>query len=424
MRQTNELTRLDRAFVSDPWSVYHRLRDAGPVQRAVLTGGEPAWLVTGHAEARALLADERLSTDYFGVRALLPGPAGPYESPLSAHMLNTDPPAHTRLRALVNQAFTEHTVARLRPRIEQIADDLLDRMSQCQLTQGQLTQGQLTRGELAEGEPADLIEDYAVTLPVTVICELLGVPAADRNDFRRWSKAIVSSVPPDVARESARSVSAYLTALIDAKRVSPADDLLSSLIHQTSEDGTLWPDELVRMAFLLLVAGLEKMVGLIGNGMLALLQHPRELARLRSEPGLMPTAIEEFLRYDGSIHIATVRFTTEPVRVAQTVIPADELVLISLLAANRDRDRYADPDVLDLSRPARGHLAFGHGVHYCVGAPLARLEGQIAIGRLLGRFPGLALAGPPGDLHWRGSLLVRSLSSLPVTLAAEVPAAQ
>jgi cytochrome P450 len=401
MQQTNELTTLDRAFVSDPWSVYHRLRDAGPVQRAVLTGGEPVWLVTGHAEARALLADERLSTDYFGVRALLPGSAGPYESPLSAHMLNTDPPAHTRLRALVDQAFTEHTVARLRPRIEQIADDLLDRMSP---------------GQLTGGEPADLIEDYSVPLPVTVICELLGVPAADRNDFRRWSKAIVSSVPPDVARESARSVSAYLTALIDAKRVSPADDLLSGLIHQTSADGTLWPDELVRMAFLLLVAGLEKMVGLIGNGMLALLQHPRELARLRSEPGLMPTAIEEFLRYDGSIHIATMRFTTEPVRVAQTVIPADALVLISLLAANRDRDRYADPEVLDLSRPPRGHLAFGHGVHYCVGAPLARLEAQIAIGRLLARFPGLALAGPPGDLHWRGSLLVRSLSSLPVTL--------
>ncbi len=363
----------------------------------MLAGGEKVWLVAGHEQARALLADGRLSTDYFGVRALLPGVAGPYESTLSAHMLNTDPPAHTRLRALVDQAFTARTVARLRPRIEQIADDLLDR--------------------LPPDGPADLIEDYAFPLPVTVICELLGVPAADRNDFRRWSKAIVSSVPPDVARESTRSVSAYLTALIDAKRVSPAHDLLSDLIHQTSGDGTLWPDELVRMAFLLLVAGLEKMVSLIGNGVLALLQHPRELARLQAEPGLMPAAIEEFLRYQGAIHIAAVRFTTEPVRVAGTVIPADELVLISLLAANRDRDRYADPDVLDLTRRPEGHLAFGHGVHYCVGAPLARLEGQIAIGRLLARFPSLTLAGPPGDLYWRGSLLVRSLSSLPVILS-------
>ena len=396
MQQANGLTALDRAFVSDPWSVYQRLRSAGPVQRAVLARGEQVWLVAGHEAARALLADDRLSTDYFGVRALLPGPAGPYESPLSAHMLNTDPPAHTRLRALVDQAFTARTVARLRPRIEQVADDLLD--------------------GLPPDGPADLIEDYAFPLPVTVICELLGVPAADRNDFRRWSKAIVSSVPPDVARESARSVSAYLTALIDAKRVSPAHDLLSDLIHQTSGDGALWPDELVRMAFLLLVAGLEKMVSLIGNGVLALLQHPPQLARLRAEPALMPAAVEEFLRYQGAIHIATVRFTTEPVRVAGTVIPADELVLISLLAANRDRDRYADPDVLDLSRRPGGHLAFGHGVHYCVGAPLARLEGQIAIGRLLARFPDLALAGSPGDLHWRGSLLVRSLSSLPVVL--------
>ena len=396
MQQTNELAALDRIFVSDPWAVYQRLRGAGPVQRALLAGGEQVWLVAGHEQARALLADDRLSTDYFGVRALLPEAAGPYESTLSAHMLNTDPPAHTRLRAQVDQAFTEQTVARLQPRIEQIADDLLDR--------------------LPPDGPADLIGDYAFPLAVTVICELLGVPAADRNDFRRWSKAIVASVPPDVARESTRSVSAYLTALIDAKRVSPAPDLLSDLVHQRREDGVLWPDELVRMAFLLLVAGLEKMVGLIGNGVLALLQHPRERARLQAEPALMATAIEEFLRYQGAIHIAAVRFTTEPVRVAGTVIPADALVLISLLAANRDRDRYADPDVLDLGRCPAGHLAFGHGVHYCVGAPLARLEGQLAIGRLLDRFPGLALAGPPGDLHWRGSLLVRSLSSLPVIL--------
>ncbi|HXP57998.1 MAG TPA: cytochrome P450 [Streptosporangiaceae bacterium] len=395
MPQAGELTALNRAFVSDPWSVYRRLRQAGPVQRAVLAHGEPVWLITGHDDARALLADPRLSTDFFGVRALLPGAAGPYESPLSAHMLNTDPPAHTRLRSLVDQAFTTRNVARLRPRIEQIADELLDR--------------------LPVGGPADLIEDYAVPLPVTVICELLGVPAGDRNDFRRWAKAIVSTVPPHVARESERSVSAYLTALIDAKRVSPADDLLSDLVHQTGE-GVLWPDELVRMAFLLLVAGLEKMVSLIGNGTLALLQHPAELARLRAAPGLLPAAVEEFVRYEGAIHIATIRFTTEPVTVRGQVIPADELVLISLLAANRDRDRYADPDTLDLTRAPAGHLAFGHGPHYCVGAPLARLEGEIAIGRLLRRFPALALAGEAGDLHWRGSLLVRSLSSLPVTL--------
>ena len=393
--QASELTALNRAFVTDPWSVYRRLRQAGPVQRAVLARGEPVWLITGHDDARALLADPRLSTDFFGVRALLPGAAGPYESPLSAHMLNTDPPAHTRLRSLVDQAFTTRNVARLRPRIEQIADELLDR--------------------LPVGGPADLIEDYAVPLPVTVICELLGVPAGDRNDFRRWAKAIVSTVPPHVARESERSVSAYLTALIDAKRVSPADDLLSDLVHQTGE-GVLWPDELVRMAFLLLVAGLEKMVSLIGNGTLALLQHPAELARLRAAPGLLPGAVEEFLRYEGAIHIATIRFATEPVTVRGQVIPADELVLISLLAANRDRDRYADPDTLDLTRAPAGHLAFGHGPHYCVGAPLARLEGEIAIGRLLRRFPALALAGEAGDLHWRGSLLVRSLSSLPVTL--------
>jgi cytochrome P450 len=398
LHQASELIELSRAFIQDPWPVYRQLRHAAPVQRAVLAGGAPVWLITGYDEARALLADPRLSTDYFGVRALRPGAAGPQESPLSAHMLNTDPPAHTRLRSLVDQAFTGRAVDRLRARIEQIADDLLARMD--------------------TGAPVDLIEDYAVPLPVTVICELLGVPAADRNDFRRWARAIVSPVPPDVARESERSVSAYLTALIDAKRISPSDDLLSDLVHQTGAHGPLWPDELVRMAFLLLVAGLEKMVSLIGNGMLALLQHPGELARLGSEPALLPAAIEEFLRYEGAINLATMRFSTEPVAVGGAVIPADALVLISLLAANRDRDRYADPDVLDLTRPPRAHLAFGHGPHYCVGAPLARLEGQIAIGRLLRRFPGLALAdaaGQAGDLHWRAGLLIRSLSSLPVT---------
>ena len=404
MQETNELTALGREFVQDPWPVYRRLRAAGPVQRVLVPGGIPMWLVTSYADARTLLADPRLSKDHAGVRELFPpGEAGPYNSPLAAHMLNSDPPAHTRLRRLVNQALTARTVSRLRPRIEHVADELL--------------------AAAPAGPPVDLIEAYAVPLASTVICDLLGVPAADRSNFRAWSKAFVSAVPPHVVRDAERSVMAYLTALTDAKRVTPADDLLSDLVHISGQPGQLWPDELVRMAFLLLVAGFETTVSLIGNGVLSLLRHPGQLSLLRSDPLLLPGAIEEFLRYEGPLHVATMRFTTEPVLVGDTQIPADALVLISLLAANRDEARFADPHVLDITRQDPGHLAFGHGIHYCAGAPLARLEGQIAIGRLLSRFPALALPGGPGDpaepgeLHWRGSVLMHSLSSLPVRLA-------
>ncbi len=404
MQETNELTALSREFVQDPWPVYRRLRAAGPVQRVLVPGGIPMWLVTSYADARTLLADPRLSKDHAGVRELFPpGEAGPYNSPLAAHMLNSDPPAHTRLRRLVNQALTARTVSRLRPRIEHVADELL--------------------AAAPAGPPVDLIEAYAVPLASTVICDLLGVPAADRSNFRAWSKAFVSAVPPHVVRDAERSVMAYLTALTDAKRVTPADDLLSDLVHISGQPGQLWPDELVRMAFLLLVAGFETTVSLIGNGVLSLLRHPGQLSLLRSDPLLLPGAIEEFLRYEGPLHVATMRFTTEPVLVGDTQIPAGALVLISLLAANRDEARFADPHVLDITRQDPGHLAFGHGIHYCAGAPLARLEGQIAIGRLLSRFPALALPGrpgesaEPGELHWRGSVLMHSLSSLPVRLA-------
>ena len=263
----------------------------------------------------------------------------------------------------------------------------------------------------------DLIEAYAVPLAVTVISDLLGVPAADRRNFRAWSKAFVSAVPPEVVRDAERSVMAYLTALTDAKRVTPSDDLLSDLVHISGQPGQLWPDELVRMAFLLLVAGFETTVSLIGNGVLSLLRHPGQLRLLRSDPSLLPGAIEEFLRYEGPLHVATMRFTTEPVQVGATTIPPDALVLISLLAANRDGARFADPHALDITRQDPGHLAFGHGIHYCAGAPLARLEGQVAIGRLLSRFPSMTLDGEAGELRWRGSVLMHSLTSLPVRLA-------
>jgi cytochrome P450 len=311
-------------------------------------------------------------------------------------MLNSDPPDHTRLRRLVATAFTMRRVELMRPRIVEITDELL--------------------AGLAGREQVDLVDDFAFPLPVTVICELLGVPYADREDFRTWSTVLLSAGEIDAVVAAGKNMAAYLHELIAAKRADPVDDMLSALIQARDDGDRLDEAELVSMAFLLLVAGHETTVNLIANGTLALLQHPDQRAALRADPALLPGAIEEFLRYDGPISHATIRYTTEPVEIGGVTIPGGEFVVIALGSANRDDDRFADADRLDVTRPAGGHLAFGHGIHFCVGAPLARLEGQIAIGRLFDRFPDLALAVDANELRWRHSTLLRGLESLPVRL--------
>jgi cytochrome P450 len=392
--------RLDRMLVRDPRSVYAGLRTEAPVQQVVMPDGVPGWLVTDHADARVLLDDRRLSKDHRRAADLRSGPAGAYSLPLANHMLNLDPPDHTRLRKLVSKAFTSRAVARLRPAIERIADDLLDAMA----------------ADLAAHGEVDLLDALAFPLPIAVISELLGVPHADRARLRMWSKAFTSGVPTEVLVRASDEVGAYLADLVAAKRAEPTEDLLSDLVQVSDEGDRLSENELVSMALLLIVAGHETTVNLIGNSVLALLRHPDQFAALRADPALLPGAIEEFLRYDGPIHIATIRFTTEPVPVGDVTIPAGEFVMISLLEANRDADRFSDPDRLDITRPAGGHLAFGHGIHYCVGAPLARLETRITLDRLLSRFDTLALAGDPTELQWRGSLLIHGLRNLPVRL--------
>jgi len=397
MNQTSgpEPVRLDGELFSDPHGLYRRMGRGGPPRPVVLPNEWPGWLVTSYGDARRLLGDARVSKDITQAFDLFPpGRARAYASALSANMLAADPPDHTRLRRLVNKAFTSRTVERLRPRIGQIADDLL--------------------AAIEPGSQVDLLDAYALPLPIIVICDLLGVPAADRANFRAWTLTFVSLTSQEEFDEADRCLTAYLTALIDDKRANPADDLLSELVQVSDQGSTLSPGETLSMAFLLLLAGFETTVNLIANGMLALLQHPDQLALLRSDPSLIPGAIEEILRLDGPVHVATVRFTTEPVPVGETEIPAKQLVFISLLAANRDGDRFTDPDTLDVTRPAAGHLAFGHGIHHCVGAPLARLEGQIAIECLLRRFSGIALDGDPRTLHWNQSTLMHGLSSLPV----------
>lgn len=312
-------------------------------------------------------------------------------------MLTSDPPDHARLRTLVNKAFTVRTVTALRPRIEEITDALLDAADQ--------------PGEI------DLIAALAFPLPVAVICELLGVPYADRSDFSTWSNVITSSTSDaDALTSASGEMARYLLGLIALKRSAPADDLLSRLIAASDEGDRLSETELVSMGFLLLVAGHETTVNLIGNGVLSLLRHPDQLAALRADPGLVEGAIEEFLRFDGPVNIATFRFAGAPLTIGGQDIAPGEIVFVALGSADRDAERFPEPDRLDVSRTVRGHLAFGNGIHYCVGAPLARLEGQIAIGRLLARYPDLALATDPDQIEWRESSLIRGVRAMPVRL--------
>src|SRR5271155_1225862 len=306
MTQANAvIEHLGAEYFSDPYSVHARLRAQHPVAQVIMPGGTPAWLVTGYAQARAALSDPRLLKLPKGWR---PESDSPFAA-LDLHMLNSDPPDHERLRKLVNKAFTARRVEQLRPRITAIAEELLDDMS--------------TRREV------DLLTAFAFPLPVTVICELLGVPVADRDQFRAWSATIVSETV------SAEVAQAHLTAMIGYFR-----DLLSALISARDDTDRLSENELLSMAWLLLVAGHETTVNLIGGGVLALLLHPGELARLRAEPALLGGAVEELLRYVSPVNDATFRFTGEPVDIGGVHIGPGEVVLVSLSGANRDPSRY------------------------------------------------------------------------------------
>ncbi|MFI9453120.1 cytochrome P450 [Amycolatopsis sp. NPDC052450] len=388
-------------LVQEPHRVSALLREEGPARKVRMPRGLDVWIVTGYAEARAILADSRVGKDPVAIRRLFErdgfeSAADSAVRALGAHMLNSDPPDHTRLRKLVNQAFTSRTVSRLRPRIEQITAELLD--------------------GIGDAERVDLLPAFAVPLPIRVICELLGVHAGDQPAFATWSNTMLAWSTPEELQAAAARMHAYLVDLIEEKRAEPADDLLSGLILASDEGDSLAADELLAMAFLLLVAGFETTVNLIANSVLALLREPDQLAALRADPALLPGAVEEFLRYDGAVHLATIRFTKEPVPVGDVEIPAGEFVLVSLLGANRDAGRFEDPHRLDVTRSAAGHLAFGHGIHHCVGAPLARLEAEIALRGLLERFPALGLDAEPETLRWRESALVHGLETLPVRL--------
>jgi cytochrome P450 len=383
------------AFSRDPYSRYAELRAKGPIHPVDFPPGVPAFLVVDYEHGRAALSDPRLSKDPANSAVSVPA-----ELFFGNTMLGMDPPDHTRLRALVASAFTGRRVETLRGRIQQVTDELCD--------------------HLAARDQVDLIADFAVPLPVRVICELLGVPASD--SFRAWTAILTRPALSEEARHRRRTAAAefnaYLADVCAERRTAPRDDLISALLAARDGHARLTEAELLDCIALLLIAGHETTVNLIGNGMLALLSAPDQLDLLRRRPDLLPAAIEELLRYDGPVERASQRIALQDMEIAGTPIPKGAWVHVALGAAARDPEVFSDPDTLDITRARPRHLAFGHGAHYCLGAPLARIEGQIAIGTLLARFPALTLAVPADQLTWnRTGSIVRGLTALPLRAA-------
>ncbi|WP_409464951.1 cytochrome P450 family protein [Amycolatopsis sp. GA6-003] len=392
-------------FADDPYALYALLRTQRPVTKVQVPGGPPAWLVTRYEDVRAGLADRRLSKDVTAalddLRAAGAGVAAVTLDDFDAHdhMLNSDPPKHTRLRKLVAKAFTARAVAGLRPRIQELAEELVDALAE----------------RLAGGEPSvDLIDALAFPLPMKVICEILGVPEDRRAAFRKWSHAVLSPASPAEFVTASAEMTEYLSVLVAEKRDRPGEDILSAIVAEDEHGDRLSDSEATGMASLLLVAGHETTMNLIGNGVLALLKDRAQWDRLRREPALLTGAVEEFLRIDSPVNTATVRFATEPVTIGATTVPPGSTVLLAIGSANRDPEVFERPDEVDLRRPRGKSLAFGHGIHYCLGAALARMEGEIAFRVLADRLPTLALAVEPGSLNWQSSLLIRGLTALPV----------
>ena len=386
---------------ADPYPQYHQLREADPVHWSELMS---LWVLSRYQDIEFVLRDARFSANRRNSSNQLVQRAEEMQDrglPFAnaTTMLGADPPEHTRLRGLVSKVFTPRSVEAMRPRIQEIVDELLDATH--------------------DNEPFDLIERLAYPLPVIVIAGLLGVPPEHRADFKRWSDDLVATlggpmVTPDVierSRASQLEMADYFRGVIAERRKQPEDDLLSRLIAAEERGEVLSEDELLATCMLLLAAGNETTTNLIGNGMLALLRHPEQLQKLQNDPSLIESAVEEMLRFDGPVQ-ATARVASEQVEVGGRTVEPGQIVFAILGAANRDPAVFAEPDTLDITREDNPHLAFGHGIHFCLGAPLARIEAQIAFRALLDRKPNPRLA--IDEPEWNGNLILRGLKSLPL----------
>jgi pimeloyl-[acyl-carrier protein] synthase len=385
-------------FHADPYPFYRRLREQDPVHQSPLG----FWVLTRYDDCVTALRDPRFGREAFAQLLADVYGDGTGVGALPRSMLFRDPPDHTRLRALVSKAFTPRVIDQMREHIQEIVDRLLDRV-----------------------QPAgamDVIADLAYPLPVTVICEMLGVPLSDHESIRGWSADIARSLdaiglPSDAeivdrGRIARRAIGDYFRRLVPKRRADPQNDLLTGLIAAEEQGDKLSEGEVIAMCVLLFIAGHETTVNLIGNGLFALLQHPEQLARLQRDPALVTGAVEELLRYDSPVQ-RTARITNAEVELGGRTLPAGAMVVAAIGAANRDPAQFADPDRLDIGRRDVRHISFGYGIHFCLGAPLARVEGQIALGTLLRRAPRLALAETHPE--WRESSVLRGLKRLRVT---------
>jgi len=391
-------------FKANPFPFYAKLRTEAPdfPVTVPMPTKQRACLITRYSDVQDVLKDARFAKNPRNAMSLEQLKKRHWMSqmfkPLEQNMLDLDSPDHTRLRALVHKAFTPRLIEQMRDEIQALTDELLNAAE--------------PKGSM------DLIADFALPLPLTIIGRILGVPAKDNDKFHSWTKTLLSAGTnmnyvvfiPTIMR-----FMGYMKKLIKERRAHPKDDLVTALVQANDGNDQLSGDEVLAMIFLLLVAGTETTVNLIGSGSLALLEHPDQLEKLCCEPEIIKPAIEELLRFVCPVEMATERYACEDISIAGTTIPRGELVLAVIGSANRDANYFDNPDTLNLTREHNKHLAFGLGAHYCLGAPLSRLEGQIAISTLVRRMPNLRLSIPSDQIRWRGGIILRGLEALPVS---------
>jgi cytochrome P450 len=393
---TNETSKPEfftREFTQNPYPVYEKLRQNDPIHRVLFPHGEFGWIITQYEDAVEVLKDNRFSKDVIKRY-------GPDQDNIFVHnMLFSDPPDHRRLRGLVQKAFTPRLIEGMRSHIQDIADDLLD--------------------NLKSQDKMNLIDEFAFPLPIIVISEILGVPLEDQDKFRLWSNSIIDATSEEnseVFEKHAKEFIDYLNAWFAKVREQPGDDLISQLVVAEESGEQLTEKELLGVVALLIIAGHETTVNLIGNGVLALLEHPEQRDLLIKQPELIHNAVEEMLRYNGPVEFSTSRWASEDIEFHGHHIAEGELVIVALDSANRDEEKFKDADVFDITREKSAHLAFGKGIHLCLGAPLARLEGEIAINTLIRRFPDMQLQTDVNELEWRPGMIVRGVKEIPVQL--------